>query len=33
MKNNYFKTQKYQNYYQYQDPIPNMPLSKYGLSA
>ncbi len=32
MKNNYFKTQKYKNYYQYQDPIPNMPLSKYGLS-
>lgn len=33
MKNNYFKTQKYKNYYQYRVPIPNMPLSKYGLSA
>lgn len=31
MKDNYFKTQKYKNYYQYQTPIPNMPLSKYGL--
>lgn len=33
MKNNYFLTQKYKNYYQYQMPIPNMPLSKYGLYA
>lgn len=33
MKNNYFLTQKYKNYYQYQNPIPNMPLSKYGLYA
>ncbi|MGL5268225.1 MAG: FtsX-like permease family protein [Spiroplasma sp.] len=33
MRNNYFKTQKYKNYYQYQNPIPNMPLSKYGFSA
>lgn len=33
MKENYFKTQKYNNYYQYQMPIPNMPLSKYGLYA
>ncbi|MDQ7983213.1 MAG: ABC transporter permease [Spiroplasma sp.] len=33
MKDNYFKTQKYKNYYQYQTPIPNMPLSKYGLYA
>lgn len=33
MKDNYFKTQKYKNYYQYQNPIPNMPLSKYGLYA
>lgn len=31
MKDNYFKTQKYKNYYQYQTPISNMPLSKYGL--
>lgn len=31
MKDTYFKTQKYKNYYQYQTPIPNMPLSKYGL--
>lgn len=33
MKDNYFKTQKYKNYYQYQTPIPNMPMSKYGLYA
>lgn len=33
MKYNYFKTQKYRNYYQYQQPISNMPLSKYGLYA
>lgn len=31
LKTNYFKSQKYQNYYQYQTPMPNMPLSKYGL--
>lgn len=33
LKANYFKTQKYKNYYQYQSPIPNLPLSKYGLYA
>lgn len=31
LKTNYFKTQKYKNYYQYQTPMPNMPMSKYGL--
>ncbi|MBE4704066.1 ABC transporter permease [Spiroplasma platyhelix] len=33
MSANYFKTQKYKNYYQYQTPVSNMPLSKYGLYA
>lgn len=31
LKTNYFKTQKYKNYYEYQTPMPNMPMSKYGL--
>lgn len=31
LKVNYFKTQKYKNYYEYQTPMPNMPMSKYGL--
>lgn len=31
MKDNYFKTQKYKNYYQYQTPMSNMPLSKYAV--
>jgi len=31
LKNSYFHSQKYNNYYQYQNPMPNMPMSKYGL--
>lgn len=33
LSTNYFKTQKYRNYYEYQTPIPNLPVSKYGLYA
>ncbi|WP_375317306.1 ABC transporter permease [Spiroplasma endosymbiont of Virgichneumon dumeticola] len=33
LKTSYFKTQKYKNYYEYQTPIPNLPVSKYGLYA